>query len=87
MEVQLPNPEGVRKNTLLGGVVWAVASLTFLIGGWLVPAYLLKYDSDIRSDPDFRAGAILPIAMVLGIVFAGLAAKNFAAWYAAPPNK
>lgn len=73
-----------RRNGLLGGVVWAITSLAFLIGGWLVPAYLLKHDADISSDPDFRAGAVLPIAMVLGLIFAGLAVKNFAAWYAAP---
>ncbi len=77
------NPNAVRKNALLGGVVWAVASLIFLIGGWLVPGYLLENDPVIRSDPDFRAGAVLPIAMLLGLIFGGLAAKNFATWYRA----
>ncbi len=77
METPQINSPPVRRSALFGGVIWTIASLTFLIGGWIIPAYLLKYDPDIRSDPDFRAGAVLPIAMVLGLMFAGFAVKNF----------
>jgi len=78
MQASHDNPGEIRRrNSMLSGVVWAIASPIFLIGGWLIPAYLLKYDRDISSDPDFRAGAVLPIAMVLGLMFAGFAAKNF----------
>jgi len=71
MEI-LPN-DAHRKDqasAVASAVLSAVASLTILIGGWLYPAYLLKFDPDIQSGPDFRAGIMLPISMVLGLIYA-----------------
>jgi hypothetical protein len=52
-------------------------SVFIIGGGWLYPAWRLRYDPDIRSDPDFRAGALLPLALCIGIAYAGMACWRF----------
>lgn len=66
-----------NKPPIRGLVVRLSVSLLILAGGWLYPALRLRYDSDIRNDPDFRAGAVLPLAICIGIAYAGLACWQF----------
>jgi hypothetical protein len=69
------------KRAISDGILSACASLIVWLGGWAYPAYLLKYDPDIRGDPDFRAGAVVPISILVGLVFAGWAIKSFCGAY------
>ena len=53
-------------------IVSAAASVIILGGGWLYPVYYLSHDPDLQRapDPDFRAAAAFPLAVILGLVFA-----------------
>lgn len=66
-----------HRRALADATLSAFAAMTILIGGCLYPAYLLKYDPDIRNNPDSMAGPIIPIALVPGLILAALAAKRF----------
>jgi len=66
-----------HRRALADASLSAIAAITILIGGCLYPAYLLRYDPDIRNNADSMAGPIIPIALVPGLIFAALAVKRF----------
>jgi hypothetical protein len=66
-----------RKRALRSLVLRICFSLVIIAGGYLFPAYLRKHDADIRSDDDFRAGAVLPLCLFGGIGYAALAVWRF----------
>lgn len=69
----------VDKSERISCIVSASAALVVLLGGWLYPLYYLNHDRDLQlaPDPDFRAGAVFPIAILLSLMFAGRACWSF----------
>jgi len=65
-----------HRSAVIDAILNILFSLTILGGGWLYPGYLLRNDPDIRSDPDFRAGIVLPISCMLGLIYASRAVRS-----------
>jgi len=60
-------------------VVNAIVSIGIFVSGWLAPVYYLNHDADLQRapDPDFRAGAVFPIAILLGVVSKVRACRSY----------
>jgi hypothetical protein len=69
----------VGKSEWTSCIVSASAALIVLLGGWLFPIYYLSHDPDLRltPDPDFRAGAVFPFAILLCLMFASHACRAY----------
>ena len=65
-----------RKRALLAAVFEAVFAVGVLAVGWLYPAWSIGRDPIMRHDTDTRLGPAFLFSIVVGFIFAVLAARS-----------
>jgi hypothetical protein len=65
-----------RKRALLAAVFEAVFAAGVLVVGWLYPVWSIGRDPTMRHDTDTRLGPAFLFSIIVGFIFAVLAARS-----------